>query len=76
MRWIKSVELVKFNSVVSENDSFSVVNVVNWGRSNDSNRMTWLFNDTVFVSLNVEYPTSNLVNLGRSESQKQRNQTC
>ena len=39
MSWIKSIKLVKFNSVVSENDLNPVVNVVNWGRSNELNQI-------------------------------------
>ena len=39
MNWIKSIKLVKFNEVVSSNDLFPVVNVVNWGRSNEYNQI-------------------------------------
>ena len=39
MSWIKSIKLVKLNEVVSQNESFPVVNDVNWGRSNELNQI-------------------------------------
>ena len=39
MSWIKSIKPVKLNEVVLENDSSPVVNVVNWGRSNELNQI-------------------------------------
>ena len=35
MRWIKLIKPIKLNEVVSENELYPVVNVVNWGRSNE-----------------------------------------
>ena len=35
MNWIKSIKLVKLNDFVSPNEPIPVVNVVNWGRSNE-----------------------------------------
>ena len=37
--WIKSIKLVKLKEVVSKNEFFPVVNVVNWGRSNELNQI-------------------------------------
>ena len=39
MSWTKSIKLVKLKEVVSENEYSPVVNVVNWGRSNELNQI-------------------------------------
>ena len=39
MSWIKSIKLVKLNDLVYLNEPSPVVNVVNWGRSNELNQM-------------------------------------
>ena len=39
MSWIKSIKPVKFSEVVDQNESSPVVNVVNWGRSNELNQI-------------------------------------
>ena len=39
MKWIKSIISVKFNEVVYWNDWYPVMNVVNWGRSNEINQI-------------------------------------
>ena len=39
MNWIKSIKPVKCNELVSENEEDPVVNVVNWGRSNEMNQI-------------------------------------
>ena len=39
MSWIKSIKPVKLNVVVSWNDLYPVMNVVNWGRSNELNQI-------------------------------------
>ena len=47
--WIKSIKPVKVNEVVLSNDQSLVVNVVNWGRSNELNIILKLvkFNEVV-----------------------------
>ena len=39
MSWIKSIKLVKLNEGVLLNEESPVVNVVNWGRSNELNQI-------------------------------------
>ena len=75
MSWIKSIKLVKFNEVVSKNEFFPVVNVVNWGRSMNSIKSIKLVKLNEVVEKNDWYPVVNEVNWGRSNELNQINQT-